>query len=271
MVLLAGLDHELHHDQGADGDDFVVLVAGGDQLFQGGGDHALLAVAAVVGHHPQLVAAGGKVILQDQQVLAAEADDAVDHAALLVQLAGNGQGNGAAHAAAHHADLFQTLGLGGAAQGAHKIMDFVTHLQGVQLHGGVAHDLEDDVHRAGLPVVAGDGQGDALALLQRADDDELARLRLLGDQGRLDAELGHSRVQLDLLRDPVHGENSFIYDSLGWLHSHGDVSPCQLGCIGKRPNAAPFCQKEASAPSWRMVRHFGLLRCTSTLIIQCFA
>src|SRR5699024_10339795 len=219
VVLLAGLDHELHHDQGADGDDLVVLGAGGDQLFQGGGDHALLAVAAVVGHHPQLVAAGGKVILQDQQVLAAEADDAVDHAALLVQLAGNGQGNGAAHAAAHHADLFQTFGLGGAAQGAHKIMDFVAHLQGVQLHGGVAHDLEDDVHRAGLPVVAGDGQGDALALLQRADDDELARLRLLGDQGRLDAELGHSRVQLDLLRDPVHGENSFIYDSLGWLHS----------------------------------------------------
>src|SRR5699024_5764052 len=194
-------------------DTLVVLAADCYPLLQRSGDDALLTVAAVIGHDPQLVAAGGKVVLQDQQVFVAEADDAVDHTALLMQLAGDGQGDGAAHAAAHHADLFQARSLGGAAQRPDKIVDFVAHVQGVQLDGGVAHDLEDDIHRAGLPVVAGNGQGDALAVLQRADDDELPRLRIAGDQGRLDAELGHGRVQGDLLCDPVHGENSFIYDS----------------------------------------------------------
>ena len=37
-----------------------------------------------------------------------------------MQLLGNGQGDGAAHAAAHNTDLFQALGLGGAAQGPTK-------------------------------------------------------------------------------------------------------------------------------------------------------
>ena len=37
-----------------------------------------------------------ELVLQDQQILAAEADDAVHHTALIVQFLGNGQGNGAA-------------------------------------------------------------------------------------------------------------------------------------------------------------------------------
>ena len=71
-VLLAGLDHKLHHDERTDGDDQVVLVAGSHQLVEGSGDDALGAVAAIVGHDPQLVAAGLELVLEDEQVLAAE-------------------------------------------------------------------------------------------------------------------------------------------------------------------------------------------------------
>ena len=213
-VLLAGLDHELHHDQRADGDDQVVLVAGGHQLVQGGGDHTLGAVAAVIGHDAQLVAAGLELVLEDEQILAAEADDAVHHAALLVQLLGDGQSDGAAHAAADDADLLQALHLGGAAQRAHKIVDALAHLQAVQLHGGAAHDLEDDIHGALLAVVTGHGQGDALAVLKRAHNDKLARLCLFGNERGFNDHLCHGGVQRDLFSDLIHCVCSFFWQDL---------------------------------------------------------
>ena len=70
-VLLAGLDDEFHHDQRADGDDQIILVAGGHQLVQSGSDHTLGAVAAVIGHNAQLVTAGVELVLEDEQILIA--------------------------------------------------------------------------------------------------------------------------------------------------------------------------------------------------------
>ena len=208
-VLLAGLDHELHHDEGADGDDEVVLVASGHQLVEGGGDNALGAVAAVVGHDAQLIAAGFELILENEQILAAEAHDAVDDTALLVQLPGDGQSDGAAHAAADDADLLQALGLGGAAQRADEIVDALAHLKAVQLHRGTTDDLEDDVHGALLPVVACDGEGDTLAVLERAHNDKLARLCLFGNEGGFNDHLCNGGVERHLFRDLVHCVCSF--------------------------------------------------------------
>ena len=214
-MLLAGLDHKLHHDQRADGDDQIVLVACGHQLVQSGGNNALGTVAAVVGHNAQLIAAGPELVLQNQQILIAEADHAVHHTALLVQLTGNGQGNGAAYAAAHDTDLLQTLHLGGTAQRAHEIVDALTDLQAVQLHRGTAHDLENDVHSALFAVVTGHGQGDALAVLERAHNDELARLCLFGNERGFNDHLRHGGVQRDFFCDLVHCVSSFFWQNLG--------------------------------------------------------
>ena len=109
----------------------------------------------------QSVGASLKFVLKDQQILIAEADHAVHHTALIVQLLGDGQCNGAAHAAAHNTHLLQTLGLGGAAQRADEVVDAIACVQAVQLHGGAADDLEDDVHSTLLAVIACDGEGDA--------------------------------------------------------------------------------------------------------------
>ena len=79
------------------------------------------------------------------------------------------------HAAADHAKPEPSTS-GGTAQRAHKVVDAVAHVQAVQLHGGAADDLEDDLHGTGLAVVTGDRQGDALAVLKRADNDELTGL-----------------------------------------------------------------------------------------------
>jgi len=209
-VLLAGLDHKLHHDQRADGDDQVVLVAGSYQLVQRSGNYALGAVAAVIGHDAQFIAAGVELVLQDQQILAAEADHAVHDTALVMQLLCNGQSNGAAHAAADHTHLFQALGLGSTAQRPHKVVDALAHLQAVQLHGGAAHDLENNIYGALFAVVPGHGQGDALAVLKRTHDDELARLCLFGDQRGFNDHLCHGGVQRDLFSDLIHCVSSFL-------------------------------------------------------------
>ena len=132
------------------------------------------------------------------------------HTALIVQLLGNGQCNGAAHAAAHNAHLLQTLGLGGAAQRADKIVDTIACVQTVQLHGGTAHDLENDIHSALFAVVTGHSQGDALAVLKRTYNDELTRLCLFGDQRGFNDHLCHGGVQRDLFSDLIHCVSSFL-------------------------------------------------------------
>ena len=178
-----------------------------------------------VGHDAQLVAAGLELVLQDQQILAAEADDAVHHTALIVQFLGNGQGNGAAHAAADHAHLLQAFHLGGTAQRAHKVVDAVAYVQAVQLHGGAADDLEDDLHGTGLAVVTGDRQGDALAVLKRAHNDKLARLCLFGDQRGFNDHLRHGGIQRDFFSDLIHCVCSFMLAFPISAHENAPVCP----------------------------------------------
>ena len=80
----------------------------------------------------------------------------------------------------------------------------------VQLHGGTAHDLEDDIYGALFAVVTGHGQGDTLAVLKRTYNDELTRLCLFGDQRGFDDHLCHGGVQRDLFSDLIHCVSSFL-------------------------------------------------------------
>ena len=80
----------------------------------------------------------------------------------------------------------------------------------VQLHGGAAHDLENDIYSACLAVITGHGQGDALAVLKRAHNDKLARLCLFGDQRGFNDHLCHGGVQRDLFSDLIHRVCSFM-------------------------------------------------------------
>ena len=94
--------------------------------------------------------------------------------------------DGAAHAAAHHADLLLALGLGGLAQGTHKVLQAVALVQVAQLLRGGANRLDDDGDGALLRVKIIDRNRDPLAVLIHPQDDELARLGLFGHQGCLD-------------------------------------------------------------------------------------
>ena len=115
-----------------------------------------------------------------------------------------GVGDGAAHAAADDGHLFQALRLGGAAQGAHEVVKAIALLQVVEQLGGGPHDLEDDGDGALLPVKVGDGQGDALPVLVDPEDDELARLRLFGDEGGVDDHPGDGGVQRLFFQYEIH-------------------------------------------------------------------
>ena len=71
--------------------------------------------------------------------------------------------------------------MGGGAQRTHKVVEAVPLLQLVQGQGGAPHLLID---HSDLSVLgAGDGQGDTLAALIHAQDDELTGLSFSRYQG----------------------------------------------------------------------------------------
>ena len=121
-----------------------------------------------------------------------------------MELLQNGVCDGAANAAADHADLLLTLGLGGTAQRAHKVMQAIALLLVAQLLGGGAHRLNDDGNGALLAVIVMDRNGDTLTILIHAQNDELAGLRLLGHHGCLDLIEDHSGFQRFLFHDAIH-------------------------------------------------------------------
>lgn len=81
--------------------------------------------------------------------------------------------------------------------------------EGVELHGTCADDLENDGDSACLAVKACDGQGDALGIFLRANDNKLAGLCLLGNERRMDPEFGHGGVQLPPFDDSKQSDLSF--------------------------------------------------------------
>ena len=58
-------------------------------------------------------------------------------------------------------------------------------------------------------VKARDGQGDALGILLRTDNDKLAGLRLFGDERRMDPELGYGGVKFPPFDDSKQSDLSF--------------------------------------------------------------
>ena len=138
-------------------------------------------------------------------------------APVVVELLGHGIGDGGAHAAPDDGYAAEALRLGGPAQGAHEILKVLSLLLVAELFRGCAYQLEDDGDGALLPVVGGDGQGNALAVFIHAKDDELAGLAFPGHSRGLDLHEGHCGVQYPLFYDPIHSVSSFHLDSVA-LH-----------------------------------------------------
>ena len=105
----------------------------------------------------------------------------------LDQVLGDREGNCRADAAAN--DGAGALGhLGGTPSGP-DVAQRLAGLVGGKHLGGLADHHEDELDPALVTVPAGRGKRDALARLVGADHEELSSVRMLGDCGRLDAEL----------------------------------------------------------------------------------
>ena len=175
----------------------------------------------------------------------------MDLGPVVVELLQHGIGDGAADAAADDADLLLAGGLGGLAQGTHEVLEAVAFLEVVHLLGGGAHDLGDDADRALLRVIVMDGQGDPLAVLIHTEDDELARLRLLGHQGSLDLKEDHRGLQGFLSHNAKHP----FFTSFQQFYT-GDASESHTRGIvpfsGRRVNrfGAVFTEKWLTFPAF---------------------
>ena len=99
----------------------------------------------------------------------------------------------------------------------------------VQLHGGAADDLENDVNGALFAVVTGHGQGDALAVLKRTHNDKLARLCLFGDERGFNDHLRHGGVQRDFFSDLIHRDCSFLSGVSFFVQENAPAHPPRCG------------------------------------------
>lgn len=80
----------------------------------------------------------------------------------------------------------------------------------VEPFGCPADNLEDDGHSTLFTVEIRDGQRDAFPGFVHAQDDELAGLRLFGDERRFNFHKRHGGVEDLLLNDAVHFRPSFF-------------------------------------------------------------
>ena len=83
-VGLGGQGDKLHHDHRADGEHLVILVATLDQFLQRVGHQALAAIGTIVSADDQLIAGLLEVFLQNDQILAAEANDGMNLSTVIV-------------------------------------------------------------------------------------------------------------------------------------------------------------------------------------------
>ena len=166
-----------HHDDGAAGEDVVVLHARLKQGLQLRRDEAGLAVAAVVRGYVEVVRGGAELVFHDDDVLGAEAADHVHRDAQALELLGDGVVDGAAGAAADDADaLGRGVYLRGAAQGADDVRDIVARLHEREHLRALARGLEIEGDRTDLGVVIRDGEREALAVFVEPEDGELPGL-----------------------------------------------------------------------------------------------
>jgi len=154
-----------------------------------------MAVGTVVRHRNVFRRNLTEFLFEDDQILIAEANDGMHLSAQLMQTLGQRIRDRAADAAADHRDLLQAVQRGGVAQRADEIGEALALLLLLQLIGRRADDLIDDADRAGPAAAVCDRQRNALAVRIDAQDDELPRLRLGGDQRRLDHHAGYGRIQ----------------------------------------------------------------------------
>ena len=176
----------VHHRHRADRHDQLRRIAR-QHVAQGGVDEAGSSGAAVVGAHDQLVAELAQLVGPEHELGSAEADDAGDPVAGLLEGAQLRKDRRHAQAAAdqHHvADLRNVLRQ---PERAGEIGELVARGEMVaHLAGGLAQRLHHDRDGAALAVEVGDGQWNALARFIEPEHDEMAGLRGLRDIRRID-------------------------------------------------------------------------------------
>ena len=187
-----------HHRHRADGDHVIgpsrpVAV---DQLREALRDEALEAGRAVVGANFDVGAQRPQLVGQDQQVLAARAEDRSGLVAARGELAHQAEQRGRAEAAAHAADVAAGRNIDVPAQRARHVEDLVAGLERAHPLGSGPDFLHHDGDRARLTVVVGDGDRNSLAAIAHAEHHELAGPRRCRDQRRVDAEKLGDRGEL---------------------------------------------------------------------------
>ena len=153
------------------------------------------AVRTVVCHNKEPVGSSFELIFKNQQILAAETDNACYLAAHFMQLLCNGQSDGAADAAADDANALQPFDMGCNAKGTDEILNVFAFFFCIKQSCCCADNLENDSYCALFSVITRNGQGDSLAVFVDAQNDELTGFCLFRHEGSFDFHHGDGRIE----------------------------------------------------------------------------
>ncbi len=221
-----------HHGHGADGENKIELAAGGDQFVELFRDQALFAVAAIVGHDAGFVARGAHLVFKDHHLFAARAFNEDDVIAGILQRHCRGQRHGRSHASGHDHGGSVVPDLGRAAERADDIENRVACLKRIQQRRGFAHGLDCDGDGSRRRIGALDGERNALAMIVKPQDHELAWPLLARDARRLDGKLPDIEAGGTGFHDPEHGWSRCSSRSLVRFFSRaGGLRQCALHAV----------------------------------------
>ena len=179
------LRHRLHHHRRPDGHHPVDPEARGQEAGEGCGYEASLSAAAVVGHHHDLVAGPPHLLLQDEKLRSARPQDPHHQVAGRAKRPRDRPGGRDPDPAPDHDHRPHARDLG-------RLPERPAHVGQLLPRLHVRHDrgrLADLLDHEGdcLAVHVGDREGDALGVVTRAHDHELARAPGPRHVGRQDA------------------------------------------------------------------------------------
>ena len=143
-------------------------------------------------------------VAQDHEVRCARADDRAHAHAAGCQIARERIERAGAEPSAdeHHVTFVGQRR--GPAERADEVEHLVALVERAEEPGRLADLLDDERDRAGVGVEVGQADRHALAVHIDTEDHELSRLRVVGDQRRVDDEERRDRGQLAFLEDDRH-------------------------------------------------------------------
>jgi len=174
-------------------------------LLQGFGHKRFAAIGTIVRADYELIGDGLHFILENQEILAAGSNNDDYAVAGFLEALGDGVKRGHPDAAADANHGSEILNVRGLPQRSQQVGNLITYVEGGEVLGSFAHDLEDKLDPSLFLVGIRDGEGNTFAEIGvELEDDKLPGFAFARDVRRINPHLVYTLGKLFLFNNLVH-------------------------------------------------------------------